>query len=80
MNLREPKETTTIEEFKNLPCRATPEAIKGGRLGLGEEGHRKQCENLKVGDKVFFLKTKVDGEVKEGVDLNLELVMAKVVE
>lgn len=76
----EPKETITIEEFKNLPLHITEEAIKGGRIALGEKGHRRQCENLKVGDKVFFFKTEVDGEVREGVELGLELVVAKVVE
>lgn len=50
----EPTETISIEEFRNLPCHGTLEVFEKGGGTIGEEAHKKQCESVKVGDKVFF--------------------------
>ena len=65
----------TIEEFKNMKTRAqvleeakdkgVKLSLYTGKTQLSEEAHKKQCENLKVGDTVFFLVTKDMGKGEE---------------
>lgn len=76
----EPNETITVEGFKNLVPNDSPDRKQVyGNFAMGGEAHKKQCENLKVGDKVFFLKIKPDVKHPD-VDTNVDIVMAKVVE
>jgi len=55
MEVRE-VETITIEEFKNLVSADSPDRVEPyGKFGISLKSQIKQCENLRVGDTVFFL-------------------------
>lgn len=75
----EPKETITIEEFKNLIPNDSPDRKQAsGRFAINGEVHKKQCEDLKVGDKVFFFD--IEYLEESGVDVDITIVQAKLVE
>jgi len=76
-------ETITIEEFKEL--RATPDVSRIGTFGCrftsGNRTQKKQCENLKVGDTVFFLNAVYEGLGADGKpQLDMTVKQATVVE
>lgn len=64
--------TITIDEFKNLVAADSPERVKSstkisGRFGISLKSQKKQCENLKVGDKVFFLNAIYEGLTADNI-------------
>lgn len=72
--------TITIEEFRNLPTRPTS-MEPFGRFAINEKVQKKQCENLKVGDTVFFMDTKDKGKGDDGIpQIDITLTQAEVVE
>jgi len=89
------KETISIEKFRKLHTRveALSEAKASGKkkfmvqdllgdFALTRETHSKQCENLKVGDIVFFLRglPPASFEQNPSVEIHAKIVMARVVE
>lgn len=71
--------TITISEFKNLVIR-TKSLDLFGLFAINEKAHKKQCENLKVGDKVFYLEIKNNGIVNRIPQIDVIIMQASVVE
>jgi len=81
------KITISIDEFRNLLHVNDPERVEKkifyGNFAIGKEVQEKQCENLKIGDTVFYLRVSpVDTSVrKDGIpEINVVLTQATVVE
>jgi len=74
--------TISIEEFRNLIGADSPDRKKPyGKFGLNSVVQKKQCENLKVGDKVFFLDATYTGLSEKGVpQVDIVVTMARIVE
>lgn len=74
--------TITIEEFKNLVAADSPDRVEPyGKFGISLKSQTKQCENLKVGDTVFFLNAVYKGLGEDNIpELDITIQQATVVE
>lgn len=75
-------ETITIKKFKSLVPADSPDRKEAyGLFAISEKSLRKQCENLKVGDTVFYFDTKDNGVGDDGIpQVDITIVQAIVVE
>jgi len=78
-------ETITIEEFKKLGSIPEVDRMESPRFGfrfaMNKEVYKKQCENLKVGDTVFFLNAVYKGLGKDNrPELDMTVTQAMLVE
>jgi len=78
----EVKDTITIDEFKKLVPADSPDRVEPyGKFGISLKSQKKQCENLKVGDTVFFLNATYKGLDDNNVpQVDIIITQAKVVE
>lgn len=68
-------ETITMDEFKALVPIDSPDREEAfGLFAISEKGHKNQCENLKVGDTVFYLDSNEAG-VSEVAPLQVDLTI-----
>lgn len=74
--------TISIKEFKNLSTRGAPNRTEAfGRFALNERVQKKQCENLKVDDVVFFMEMEDRGIGEDGrSEINVAIVSATVID
>ena len=73
-------ETITIDKFKKLiPCDTLDKPEAYGDFGMEGEKHSEQCENLRIGDKVKFIRVQ-QGSSDPEFGGEIVLVEAKVVE
>lgn len=75
-------ETITIDEFKSLvPADSLDRVEPYGKFGISVKSQEKQCENLKVGDAVFYFDTKDTGIGEDGIpQVDITITQARVVE
>jgi hypothetical protein len=75
-------ETITIDEFKKLKTREDKDSTQiSGLFAISEKAQRGQCENLKVGDTVFYLRSSDAGISEEGVPhVDIAIIQAIVVD
>lgn len=74
------RETITIREFRNLVTNDSPDRKHVyGKFAMPMEAHKKQCENLKIGDKVFFFEMQPNLAHSE-LEVDIRIVQAEVVE
>lgn len=75
-------ETITIKEFKGLIAVDSPSRTEAyGLFAISEKSQKKQCENLKVGDTVFFLDTEDAGVGEDNIpQVDVTIVQAMVEE
>lgn len=73
-------QTITIDEFKKLKPNDSPDRKQAyGNFAISTKAHRNQCENLEVGDKVFYINIQPDLSDPAAVDADINLVEAIVV-
>lgn len=75
-------ETITIEQFKRLEAADSPDRIQPyGKFGISMKSQKKQCENLKVGDTVFFLDATYKGLGEDNIpQVDLVITQAQIAE
>lgn len=74
-------QTITIDEFRKLVAADSVDRMEPyGRFGISLTSQKKQCENLKVGDTVFFLDATYKGLSTDNIpQVDVILTQAKVV-
>lgn len=75
-------ETITIDKFKKLTPIDSPDRKEAcGLFAINEEKHKEQCENVKVGDTVFYLDSNVAGVGENDIpQVDLIIVQAMIVD